>query len=66
VPLFSRFELMRRAVDAGLSMSALTAWDGLHNSAAGYECIGRALARAIVVVAQTDAETPPKTVRRRK
>jgi lysophospholipase L1-like esterase len=66
VPLFSRFELMRRAVDAGLSMSALTAWDGLHNSAAGYECIGRALARAIVAAAQTDAETPPKAVRRRK
>lgn len=66
VPLFSRFELMRRAMDAGLSMGALTAWDGLHNSAAGYECIGRALARAIVTVTQTNMETPPKTVRRRK
>ncbi|SFL42803.1 Lysophospholipase L1 [Bradyrhizobium sp. NFR13] len=66
VPLFSRFELMRRAMDAGLTMGALTAWDGLHNSAAGYECIGRALARAIVTVTQTNMETPPKTVRRRK
>lgn len=66
VPLFSRFEMMRRAVDGGLSMGALTAWDGLHNSAAGYECTGRALARAIVVVAQPRKQTPPKTDRRRK
>ncbi|KZD25621.1 hypothetical protein A4A58_04255 [Tardiphaga robiniae] len=66
VPLFSRFELMRRAVDAGLSMGALTAWDGLHNSAAGYECTGRALARAIVATAAAGEQTPPKTVRRRK
>lgn len=66
VALFSRFALMRRAMDAGLSMGALTAWDGLHNSAAGYECIGRALARAIMMVVQTSTETPPKTVRRRK
>ncbi len=50
VGLFSRFELMRRSVDAGLSIGALVAWDGLHNSAAGYDCIGRALARAIVAV----------------
>lgn len=62
VPLFSRFELMRRAVDGGLSMSALTAWDGLHNSAAGYECIGRALARAIVTSAQANEQTPPKAI----
>jgi len=66
VPLFSRFELMRRAMDAGLSMGALTAWDGLHTSAAGYECTGRALARAIVTTAAAGAQTPPKTVRRRK
>lgn len=50
VGLFSRFELMHRSVDAGLSIGALVAWDGLHNSAAGYDCIGRALARAIVAV----------------
>src|SRR6516164_8340513 len=47
VGLFPRFELMRRAIDAGLSSGALVAWDGLHNSAAGYDCVGRALARAI-------------------
>jgi acyl-CoA thioesterase I len=47
VGLFPRFELMRRAIDAGVSSGALVAWDGLHNSAAGYDCVGRALARAI-------------------
>jgi lysophospholipase L1-like esterase len=51
VPLFSRFALMKRAVDSGVAMSALTAWDGLHNSAEGYDCVGRALARAIVAAA---------------
>jgi acyl-CoA thioesterase-1 len=47
VGLFPRFELMRRSIDAGLSPGALVAWDGLHNSTAGYDCVGRALARAI-------------------
>ena len=47
VGLFSRFSLMRRSVEAGLPTTALVSWDGLHNSAAGYDCIGRALARAI-------------------
>jgi len=47
VGLFSRFELMRRSVDAGVSPGALVSWDRLHNSADGYDCIGRALARAI-------------------
>jgi lysophospholipase L1-like esterase len=65
-PLFSRFELMQRAIDGGLSMGALTAWDGLHNSAAGYECIGRALARAIVAAAQAEPKTPPSKGPRRK
>jgi acyl-CoA thioesterase-1 len=65
VALFSRFELMRRAVDSGLSMSALVAWDGLHNSAAGYECTGRALARAII--AATDKSvTQPQAAKRAK
>lgn len=65
VALFSRFELMRRAVDAGLSIGALVAWDGLHNSAAGYDCTGRALARAIA--AATDKSTPqPQTAKRSK
>lgn len=47
VGLFPRFALMRRAVEAGLPRGALVAWDGLHNSRDGYDCIGRALARAI-------------------
>jgi hypothetical protein len=37
VGLFPRFALMRRAIEAGLPPSAL----------AGYDCIGRALARAV-------------------
>lgn len=52
VGLFSRYDLMRRAVDAGLSTHALVSWDGLHNSAAGYECVGRALARAVDAAAR--------------
>jgi acyl-CoA thioesterase I len=48
VGLFSRFLLMRRSIDAGVPASALVAWDGLHNSAEGYDCVGRALARAIL------------------
>ena len=47
VGLFPRFALMRRAIEAGLPPGALVSWDGLHNSAAGYDCIGRALARAV-------------------
>jgi acyl-CoA thioesterase-1 len=47
VGLFSRFSLMRRSIEAGLPAGALVSWDGLHNSAAGYDCLGRALARAI-------------------
>jgi acyl-CoA thioesterase-1 len=47
IGLFSRFALMRRSVEAGLPAGALVSWDGLHNSAAGYDCLGRALARAI-------------------
>jgi lysophospholipase L1-like esterase len=50
--LFSRFSLMRRSVEAGLPPGALVSWDGLHNSAAGYDCIGRALARAIDAAAR--------------
>jgi lysophospholipase L1-like esterase len=47
VGLFSRFSLMLRSIQAGLPATALVAWDGLHNSADGYDCVGRALARAI-------------------
>jgi lysophospholipase L1-like esterase len=52
VGLFSRFALMRRSVEAGLPPGALVSWDGLHNSADGYDCIGRALARAIDAAAR--------------
>ncbi len=48
VALFPRFDLMRRAVEAGLPIGALVSWDGLHLSADGYDCVGRAVARAIV------------------
>lgn len=47
VALFPRFDLMRRAVASGLSIGALISWDGLHLSADGYDCVGRALARAL-------------------
>ena len=47
IGLFSRFDLMRNSVRAGLAASALVSWDGLHNSREGYECIGQAIARAI-------------------
>jgi lysophospholipase L1-like esterase len=47
IGLFSRFALMRKSIDAGVSPSALVSWDGLHNTADGYDCIGRALARIV-------------------
>lgn len=48
VGYFSRFDLMRRAVEAGVPFLALSSLDGLHMSQDGYDCIGRGLARAIV------------------
>jgi len=51
IGLFSRFALMRRSIDAGLAPDALVSWDRLHNSTEGYDCIGRALARTILVSA---------------
>lgn len=48
IGLFPRFALMLRSIEAGLPSGALVSWDGLHNSAEGYDCIGRALARAII------------------
>lgn len=67
VPLFSRFELMRRAVEGGLPMTALTSWDGLHNSADGYACIGRALARALIsAMPAPQMQTAPAKRQRRK
>ena len=47
VGLFSRFALMRNSINAGVAQNTLVTWDGLHNTADGYDCIGRALARAI-------------------
>ena len=52
VGLFSRYALMRRSVESGLPPRALVSWDGLHNSADGYDCIGRSLARAIDAAAR--------------
>jgi acyl-CoA thioesterase-1 len=52
IGLFSRFNLMRRSIEAGLAFSALVSFDMLHNSADGYDCIGRALARAISAAAR--------------
>ena len=45
VGLFPRFFLMKQAIDAGVT--GLVSWDGLHNSARGYACVGIALARMI-------------------
>jgi lysophospholipase L1-like esterase len=47
IGLFSRFALMRKSIDAGVAPGALVSWDGLHNTADGYDCIGRALARMV-------------------
>jgi lysophospholipase L1-like esterase len=52
VGVFSRFGLMRRSIEAGLEPDALVSWDGLHHSASGYDCIGRALARAVEAAAR--------------
>lgn len=65
VPLFSRFDLMRRAVEGGLPMTALTTWDGLHSSADGYACTGRALARAIVATMPVPQTQTAPTKRQR-
>jgi len=45
VGLFPRYEIMRRAAEQGVP--GLVGMDGLHNSGAGYRCIGLALARMI-------------------
>jgi lysophospholipase L1-like esterase len=47
---FPRFLLMKRAIDAGVT--GLVSWDGLHNSTAGYACVGVALARMIDAATQ--------------
>jgi acyl-CoA thioesterase-1 len=66
VPLFSRFDLMRRTVDGGVPVTALTSWDGLHNSADGYECTGRALARAIAAAMPAEKEKAPAKRQRKR
>ncbi|MBX9711373.1 MAG: SGNH/GDSL hydrolase family protein [Xanthobacteraceae bacterium] len=48
VAYLPRFEMMHKAVDAGVPITSLAAWDGLHMSGEGYDCTGRVLARAIV------------------
>jgi len=57
VGLFPRYELMKRAHENGVG--GLVAWDGLHNSGAGYRCIGLALARMIDKSARDTAPTKP-------
>jgi acyl-CoA thioesterase I len=47
---FPRFLLMKRAIEAGVK--GLVSWDGLHNSAEGYKCVGLALARMIDAAAR--------------
>jgi len=47
IGFFSRFALMRKSIEAGVSPGALVSWDGLHHTADGYNCIGRALARSV-------------------
>lgn len=47
---FPRFLLMKRASEAGVT--GLVSWDGLHNSAEGYRCVGLALAQMIDAAAR--------------
>lgn len=47
---FPRFLLMKRAIEA--DVTGLNSWDGLHNSAEGYKCVGLALAQMIDVAAR--------------
>src|SRR5438067_6584410 len=55
-----RFALLQRAANAGVK--DLVAWDGLHSSAAGHECVGRALARMIHAAARKSARRLPRKV----
>jgi acyl-CoA thioesterase-1 len=47
---FPRFLLMKRAIEGGIT--GLVSWDGLHNSAEGYQCVGLALAQMIDAAAR--------------
>jgi acyl-CoA thioesterase I len=42
---FPRFVSMKRAIEGGVT--GLVSWDGLHNSAEGYKCVGLALGQMI-------------------
>ena len=50
VGLFPRFQLMKRAIEKGTP--GLVSWDGLHNSAEGYKCVGISLAQMINAAAR--------------
>jgi lysophospholipase L1-like esterase len=62
---FRRHDLFARAETAGADASAFTSWDGLHNSDAGYDCTGRALARAIDSAWGKAGRPEPKRLPRR-
>ena len=62
---FRRHDLFARAEAAGADASAFTSWDGLHNSDAGYDCTGRALARAIDASWGKPPRSEPKRQTRR-
>ncbi|MDR3423388.1 MAG: SGNH/GDSL hydrolase family protein [Xanthobacteraceae bacterium] len=50
VGYFPRFLMMKRAIEGGVT--GLVSWDGLHNSAEGYKCVGLALAQMIDAAAR--------------
>jgi lysophospholipase L1-like esterase len=62
---FRRQALFAQAEAAGADASAFTSWDGLHNSDAGYDCTGRALARAIDAAWRKASRPEPKRQPRR-
>jgi len=47
---FSRFTLMKRAIEGGVS--GLVGWDGLHKTAEGHRCVGVALGQMIDAAAR--------------
>jgi len=59
VALFPRFEMLHKAVNSGVSIFALSAFDGLHMSGEAYDCVGRSLARAIAAAITPDPAPAP-------
>ncbi len=57
---FRRHDLFAAAEAAGMPASAFASWDGLHNNDAGYDCTGRALARAIDAAWRDGAKKPAR------